>query len=269
MEIMEKYKWHFPPTTNKQGISHYKHDIKDVIITNTTLFRDPTIIMSDIHGNTPKLVKILDEHINLGEFIVLTAGDMAGENIFGSDGNPTPEYEFLNEKSKEFYFVQGNHDLPDDNNRQDVIKNNQNKFASIKDGKSVKTNIGKIGAINGIISNKQHRYKMSQSRYLKYLKEVLNSDVDILVTHDTPSIPIFDNNGNRYVGNEEMFKIINQYKPKIHIYGHCHHPNFYNQINGTHYINADARVIVCFPNDLELNTDKYFRLPMMDLYTLD
>jgi len=224
--------------------------------------------MSDIHAQTPQLVKVLYEYINLDEFLVLAAGDMAGKNVYGSDGDPTLEYEFLNSKSKEFYFVQGNHDLPDKNRKHEKIKNRENKFAYIKNGKTVKTGAGKIGGVNGIISNRDHPYKMSKYKYFDYLEKALKSRLDVLMTHEAPSINAFYNDGTRYIGNEEMFNMVKKYRPKIHIFGHVHHPVFYHFLNGVHYINTDARVIVCFPIGM-VNDSKYFKSKLKDLFLLN
>jgi len=252
MKKIKSVSWHFPPTTNRRGIARRKHDIKHVLIVETELFAEPTVIMSDIHAQTPELVKLLDEYLHLDKFVMLTAGDMAGENIFGTDGDPTPEYEFLNSRCKEFYFVQGNHDLPDyEHHKEQKLKNKLGKNAMIKNGTLVNTSIGKIAGIIGIISNKDHPYKMPKYHFFKHLHKCLSRRPRILMTHDTPSIYAFYEDGNRYVGNEEIFKTVNKYKPKIHIFGHCHHPEFYHEINGVHYINADARVIICVAGEVQ------------------
>lgn len=265
MNELQSVSWHFPPCTNRHGVSRYKYDIKHVKIVETELFGEPTVIMSDIHSKTPELVKILNEYLHLDKFVVLTAGDMAGEDIFGTDGDPTPSYKYLNEICKEFYFVQGNHDLPDyENHEETKMKNKQNKRAMIKNGESVNSLIGKIMGINGIISNKSHPYKMSKYKYFEHLQKGLSKRPTILMTHETPSIYAFYDDGARYVGNEEIFKIVNKRKPKIHIYGHCHHPQFYNHINGVHYINADARVIICIPK--KCKDDKLYKKEFEDLY---
>ena len=240
INILQKVKWYFPPTTNRQGISKSNHDIKEIIVVETDLFDYPVIAMSDIHSQAPDLVKMLDDHIKLDQFVVLTAGDMAGQHIRGTDGDPTPEYTFLNDKAKEFYFVQGNHDLPDKYNAHNKLKNKQGNYASIKDGSKVKTLIGSISGVNGIISDKVHPYKMSYHKYTKYLRAALGFRPYILITHDTPAIPVNYNDGRPYKGNNDLFKIINKYRPKIHFYGHCYHPQFHNYINGVNYINLDA-----------------------------
>jgi len=268
INTLNENKWFFPPTTNRRGIARYRYDRKIVVVVETDLFDEPVIAMSDIHSHTPELVKILDEFIYLDKFVVLAAGDMAGEHIFGTDGDPTPEYIYLSDKAKEFYFVQGNHDLPDwDNHQEKKIKNKQDKLSMIPDGRSVNSLIGKIGGVNGIISNRDHPYKMPKRKYMKYLETVLKNRPTILMTHETPSIYAFYPDGERYKGNEEIFRMINKYKPKIHFYGHCHHPKFHHFINGVNYINLDGRVIIFVPEGKGIKMEDLLKKPLEDTFS--
>lgn len=264
MKIKESAKWYFPPTVNRKGDAKYDYDIKNIMVIETELFDEPVIAMSDIHSHTPELVVMLDEFVNLDQFVVITAGDMAGEHIMGSDGIPTPEYQYINNRAKEFYFVQGNHDLPDNENKQYTIKNKQNNYAMIQNGVSTKTLVGSISGVHGIISGKPHPYKMSRYNYNILLKKALSRHPYILITHDTPSIPKFYDNGDRYNGSTELFDLVDKFKPKIHFYGHCHHPEFYNLINNVHYINLDGRVLIFVRPDKK---DELFKYPLSDIYS--
>jgi len=51
----------------------------------------------------------------------------------------------------------------------------------------------------------------------------------------------------------EIYKLINKHRPHIHMYGHCHHKEFYHYINGTNYFNLDGRILVFIPIDIDLN----------------
>jgi Icc-related predicted phosphoesterase len=258
--------WFFPPTKNKNGKSMAKYDCKMIIIIETTLFAEPTIISSDLHNHTETVFNLLDEHIHLDQFLVLTVGDMASERpIYGCDGDPTPHYTFMSKKAKEFYFVQGNHDLPDPNGQEEIIKNNKNNNCKIKNT-CCKIECGSIGGINGIISNKRHPYKITNDEYIKILTSILKRRLYILLTHDTPEIPVKYNDGNNYNGNKEIYTIVNKFKPKIHIYGHCHHPTYHNFINGVHYICADGRVLIMVPKKYDI--DKLFKKPIQRLKKL-
>lgn len=262
MKVIDFKKWYFPPTLTKKGVvCGGKFDDKTVYIIKTTLFDTPVIAMSDIHSQTTELNVMLDELVDLSQFVVLAAGDMAGDYIKGTDGIPTSDYTYMSERCKEFYFVQGNHDLPDENNSQATLKNTNGVFCNIKNGTTINTSIGKIGGVNGIISDKDHPYKMSSDMYFKYLTKALSFKPRILITHETPSIPVYydkgvDENGNkkRYIGNEEIFNKVNKHKPKIHFYGHCFHPSFHNLIGGVNYINLDAKVLIFIPDLLDIKT---------------
>lgn len=265
MIVKESVNWYFPPTKNRNGVARKDYDIKKVMIIETELFNEPVIAMSDIHSHTPELVVMLDEFVNLDQFVVLTAGDMAGEHIMGTDGIPTTEYEYLSRRAKEFYFVQGNHDLPDHENKQDTIKNKQNQNAMIQNGTSVNSLIGTIGGMNGIISGKYHPYKMSWGKYNKLLQKTLSKKSYILMTHDTPSInKFYENSTDRYIGSIELFDLVDKWKPKIHLYGHCHHPTFHNLINGVNYINLDAKVLIFIK---PAKIDGLFKKNICDVYS--
>lgn len=69
------------------------------------------------------------------------------------------------------------------------------------------------------------------------------------MTHETPSISTTYTNGDRYIGKMELFDTVNgsKSKPHIYMYGHCHHPEAINTINGVNYINVDGRVIIFLP----------------------
>jgi Icc-related predicted phosphoesterase len=264
MNIKESAKWYFPPTTNRKGTAKREYDSKTVMIIESNLFDHPLIAMSDMHSQTPELLVMLDEFVNLDKFVVLTAGDMSGAHIRGSDGTPTLDYEFLAQRSREFYFVQGNHDRPDPDNKQNVIKNKENKYSGIQDGTVITSLVGSIGGVNGIISNKSHPYKMSGTKYQLHLKKVLSKRPYILMTHDTPSIDKYYQDKNRYIGNLKIFEIVDKYKPKIHFYGHCHHPTIHNLINGVNYINLDARVLIFIKPG---NNEELFKKTLENMYS--
>lgn len=260
MNDIKNFKWHFPPTTTKKGKKIKLFDIKEVIQIKSNLFSNqfPVIIMSDLHSQTLPSLLLLDYYINLDQCIVLTCGDMASERpIFGCDGDPTFFYKYLSTKTKEFYFIQGNHDLPHHDNSQNNIINLQNNYSNIKNGYSIDSLIGKIGGVNGIISDHKHPYKLNSFTYLHHLKNVLKNKIDILMTHDTPYIP-------NTKGNIDIFNLTQQYKPKIHLFGHCHFNKWYYKINGVHYICADSRILIFIPNNYD--KQQLFKKDLEDRY---
>lgn len=256
MNIEKTVYWNFPPTTNRHGVAHSKHDTKDIVMVSTNIIDEPLIAMSDIHSHTPELVPMLNEYVDLSKFVVVTVGDMAGNYIFGADGDPYEEYKYLKERAFEFYYVQGNHDLP--------LKNNVDGSIDCKII-NTKSNMS-IGGVNGIISNKPHAYKIPFGIYLSNMKKVLQKKPYIFVTHDTPSIPMHYPDGSRYIGQNIIYETVDKYKPKIHIYGHCHHPTMINLINNVYYINVDGKVVIFVPEKFsEEDKQKLFKKDLCNL----
>src|SRR5579872_1100551 len=111
MNEITSVKWYFPPTKNRKGQTRDDYDIKAVILLETNLINESLIITSDLHSHTQEVFTLLDDYVYLDKFIVICAGDMAGINTFGSNGDPTDYYEEMLTKCHELYFIQGNHDL--------------------------------------------------------------------------------------------------------------------------------------------------------------
>ena len=196
MQEIISVEWKFPPSKNRKGQTRHEYDIKTVHLLATDLIKGPTIIISDLHCHTNKVFALLDEYVCLDKFTVICAGDMAGTSIFGSDGDPTIFYEDMLSKCGELYFSQGNHDLPsgDGKHREKKLHNKNAKFKSQSmcslNETITKTSIGVIGGIDGTISNKSHDYKMTPDEYYNKLIKLLKKNPPILVTHDTPAIPV-------------------------------------------------------------------------------
>jgi len=241
MNVIYSYRWNF--TSNKE--------IKEILIVRSNLFGNPTILTSDLHTHGLNVFTTLISYINLDKFIVLSVGDQAGDGRKGTDSDPTELYNFIGENSESFYYIQGNHDLISPT----TINNN------IADGTIINTKIGKIGGINGIISEKKRLYCLPEKDFLGYIKKLEN--IDILLTHETPALPILD---SKYkvpcIGQQSLYSALKS--PLIHVYGHCHHTEFYHYISGIHFINADARVIIIIPNNYE--GPELFLTELTDLY---
>ena len=263
MDVVDKHTWHFPPCMNRHCETRYQFDEKVIIHVKSNLFSSehPTILMSDMHYHTPVVFRKLAEYFDLSKCVVLTMGDMAGDNnIFGADGNPTEDYEFMANSAREFYFVQGNHDQPCWKGTHLDIKNRCGQKAMIQNGSSVKSLVGKISGVNGIISDRKHPYKLHYRAYLDFMKKGLATRPDIFMTHDTPKV-------NDGPGQPYIFTLIDKYKPKIHLYGHCHHWDWYTKINNVHYICADARIVVFEPTKVE--SKEYIIKELGDEYFLE
>lgn len=278
MNEVQKVRWRFPPTKTRSGNTRGEFDVKTVILATTDLLAGPTIITADLHSHTKQVFYLLEKYLKLEYFTVIAAGDMAGAQVFGSDGDPTEDYEFMIERCGEFYFSQGNHDLPsyDGDNHEKQLRNHDSHFGnqtlcSLEESKSVESRIGKIAGQDGIISDRKHPYKFHHKDYCQKMMKKLATRPRIFVTHDTPTIPVkYNGSGDNYVGNEMIFNQVNKYKPNIHIYGHCHHPTYHNLIDGVNYICTDARVIILIPDNLDyhdfLHQDLEEEYVMYDYY---
>ena len=119
--LLDEYQWHYLPTLLRKGGTDHKSDIKWVIIVESD--RLTVLSVEEMVSSTP---------------------------VFGSDGDPT-----------EFYFVQGNHDLP--------YPNVEHLPRMIQDGKCVNSSIDKIASVNGTISTKIDPYNMSEGKYMRCL----------------------------------------------------------------------------------------------------
>ena len=120
------------------------------------------------------------------------------------------------------------------------------------------------------MSNKPHPYKFNKYTYVKNMNNALKEKLDIFVTYDTPAIPVKYANGDNYIGNEIIYQKVDEYKPKIHFYGHCHHPSIFNNVKNVYYVNVDALVLIFIPKievqkDDELINKKLFKYKLCDL----
>ncbi len=236
---MKPYKqenWYYPPTRTRRGTTRHATDIKTVFWFKSNLFAQPTILISDLHSHTQAVVERLADTLDLSQYSVITAGDMAGDNVYGSDGDPTPTYAFLRDRAKALYIVQGNHDLPSPALQR--LRNGHHQPCLLPDGvDAINTTLGKLGGVQGTISNKQHPYKKTAEDFYDRLERLLRTRPAILVTHETPALP-------GAIGKDKLFDMVKRYTPRIHIFGHCHHREPIQQIGGTTFLNVDARVMI-------------------------
>ena len=211
-------------------------ETKEIIIVRCNLFSHPTVLTGDLHTHGLHVFQMLQSYIDLKQFIVLSVGDMAGDGNKGTDADPSELYTFIKENSKSFYYVQGNHDLQSPG----TVGNN------IADGTWVTTEIGKIGGVNGIISDKRRLYRLSEKEFIAHIKSLLNQNIKILLTHETPALPVIDPMYKTpCIGQKSLFLTLRG--NLVHVYGHCHHSEFYHYISGVHFINVDSRVIIAIP----------------------
>jgi predicted phosphodiesterase len=210
------------------------------------------MVSSDLHSHTFRTLEKLRKttNIDLSQWDIITLGDMAGDGFFGSDGDPTAFYAELQKEAKSLLVVQGNHDLPPD--PKGIAFKHFDKRSLMANGEVRDTVHGFIGGVNGIMSGKPHPYKIPRREYMKYLKGLKRSGkLDFVATHDAPR---YFHGDRECVGDDEIYEVITKVlRPKVFMYGHCHHP-CHTIHNGVHFLNADARLILINPPD-DLNLD--------------
>lgn len=217
-----------------------KSHAKTVYLVNredNNIFGNPVILMSDIHSHTQQVIDYLKEQYDLSKYTVITVGDMSG-----TDDLSTQYYQQLADLAHNFYFVQGNHDMPDKNKVCNTLKNRDSTNCMVDLDVNIdvqKTDIGKIGGVNGIIctKSKNHPYKLESSLFLKKLLK-LKDKVDVLLLHDTPK------HSENVIGNKDLWNSVKVVKPNICVYGHCHHKEVYYFVNNIHLFNVDSRIVI-------------------------
>jgi Icc-related predicted phosphoesterase len=252
IDITKTQVFKYPPTVNRFGNTKSPYDLKTVITIHTDLVKEPLLITSDLHSHTETVLNDLDSIIDISKYTVITLGDMAGIGVYGSDGDPTEFYERINKKTN-LYIIQGNHDLPpNDIDRLHQLKNKDGSNCYLSDGEEiVNTPNGTMAGVHGTISLKEHPYKKHPDLFYPLLENVLKwKKPDFILTHETPEIPIINPESKKQkslIGKKELFDIIIKYKPKVHMYGHCHHPYVMSYVNDVLFINADSRIILLEP----------------------
>ncbi len=246
----------YPPDYSSKGKLKRNNVVIRAEWYQTNAFSVPVIMTSDLHHRTMNVFQRLMSILDISKYVVITAGDMAGKSsgvhgIRGSDNDPTEAYQFILKHAKLFYFIQGNHDLPHSDHMELRLKNADGTRCSLHNTVLNIEGIGTIGGVDGIISNKSHPYKLPKKNYRGMLKGILRQRIKILVTHETPAIKLFEprmkHKMNSLIGKDRLFELVMRYSPKIHLYGHCHHPKPIIPHVNTIFVNADSRVLIFEP----------------------
>jgi len=248
LKVIKKDVWHFPPTLNRNGGSKFPTDIKTLIYLESDAFPDKVIMTSDLHSHSIELFRRLEKAMGaeaLSQYHLITAGDMSGKLVKGSDGDTTPFYQEILPKVKSLYLIQGNHDLPPPKpiDLKKILINKDGSRSYLENGKCQRTPYGRIGGVHGIISHKPHPYKVPAEDYFRDLKKFQSSKnrPDILITHDTPR---FFYNNREFIGKDEIYLDALKINPKMYLFGHCHHHEFHTHHNDIDFFNLDGRVLI-------------------------
>lgn len=253
INIIDRNVLYYPPTKNRAGNTKAPFDTKEVIKIKTSLVNTPTIITSDLHSHSFKVFEHLENELDLLLYDIYTVGDMSGEMIYGSDGDSTPLYRRIQSLCNHLYIIQGNHDLPPPCvNDLLCLVNTDGSNCYISDGENiVQTLNGTVGGVHGIISHtdKKKPYRKYLELFDELVKNVLRKKPDFFFTHETPALKYTNANGKpvEFIGKNSLFALVKKSKCKVHVYGHCHHPNVMTYIDQTLFINVDARILVMEP----------------------
>lgn len=80
-------------------------------------------------------------------------------------------------------------------------------------------------------------FNKARGNQIKKHWDLIPNDIDVLVTHGPP-YGILDACPDGNVGCEELLKVVNRIKPKIHAFGHIHEGHGVVERNGTTFVNA-------------------------------
>lgn len=203
----------------------------------------PVILTSDLHHNALELMDLIAEKVkNPREFTFISAGDMAGTGIIGSNGDPTTALEMASCYFKKVFFVNGNHDEPSSilQGKRNVDKSNchlHNRVQSVN-------SLGTIAGVDGIISRKQLLHRIPKKIYMDILHRMVASSPQWLITHEIPQIPEITNKAS---GDFDLRELVINSEVRFHVFGHHSFKNFYGTIDKTTFINVDSRII-CMRN---------------------
>ncbi|BBM82949.1 metallophosphoesterase family protein [Candidatus Uabimicrobium amorphum] len=199
----------------------------------------PVVITSDLHHNAVELVDVIAEKVQRAQdFIFLSAGDMAGTGILGSNGDPTRAMERASSHFKKVFFVNGNHDEV-----SDILQGKRNTDGShchVHNRVQTIDELGVIAGVDGIISRKKLLHRMPKKDYVRILQSVVASSPEWLLTHEIPQIPEIINKSS---GDFDLREIVKKSEVRFHIFGHRSFKNFYGTLGKTTFINVDSRVV--------------------------
>lgn len=185
----------------------------------------------DMHGNEHVAEKLAEEAEKNGAELVLIAGDIAdfGEIAKGMIGP------FL-KRGKKVAFITGNHETPG----LGEFLSEKYKIPNIQSYAFIYRDIGVFGCGGanigmGFVSDEDmFRYLKNGFKYIK------NAKKKIMVTHVHPKGSIIERTS--FPGSEAVTKAIYEFKPDLHICGHIHEmEGFEEKMGGTPVICVGSR----------------------------
>ena len=223
---------------SKRKMYEIAEDIEIPLIRACWSKKAKVILTSDLHHNAmsvlPELVSRLDDP---KEWIFVSAGDMAGSGVKGSDGDSSEALQYAQGVFKKVFFVHGNHDL--EVPFLSTMRNDDGSYCHLHDRVQDIPEIGKIGGVDGIISSKKKLQRLPLKEYLRVLDKVTRQSLDLLVTHEVPKIT------DGKVGREEILTPVLDSRTGYHLFGHHHfREGWCFPIRKTCFLNVDSRVLL-------------------------
>jgi predicted MPP superfamily phosphohydrolase len=184
------------------------------------------LFLGDIHGNKSIINMGISYAISNGCTSIIQVGD------FGYFPNLYPEFiTYLNNLNPPIpiYFIDGNHDdhwnLPKSNEPVELFPS----IFYIPRGYIYKS-ILFLGGASSI--DKHHRTigidwwpeeEISYKDYLTSITNISNNQLDILITHTSPSNEVLTFSDTNDYSNRVINNFISTYRPRLHIHGHHHY----------------------------------------------
>jgi Icc-related predicted phosphoesterase len=84
-------------------------------------------------------------------------------------------------------------------------------------------------------------FNVARGTAIRRYWEMIPADTDVLVTHGPP-FGVLDqvNPSTAHLGCEELAKVIEEIKPRLHLFGHIHGGHGSSASNGTQFVNASV-----------------------------
>lgn len=203
----------------------------------------PVVITSDLHHNAVELMDVIAAKVERArDFVLLSAGDMAGTGILGSNGDPTLAIERACSYFKKVFFVNGNHD--EVSHILQGKRNSDGSYCHLHNRVQTIDELGIIAGVDGIISRKKLLHRTPKKDYMCILQNMVVSSPQWLLTHEIPQIPEIVNKAS---GDFDLRETVVKSQTRFHIFGHRSFKQFYGTLGNTTFINVDSRV-VCMRN---------------------
>jgi 3',5'-cyclic-AMP phosphodiesterase len=212
----------------------------EVIVDHLPDGMDTLIVTADLQGREKKaphrllgevVAEELREEIDPTRSGVLLAGDLyanEGADKLGSSGEVGSVWKAFAKHYRWTVGVLGNHDR-----LKDSVEN-----TALLDGQILEKDGLRIGGISGIIGKASRLLRRDLESYLELLEEILSSNPDVVVLHESPANDLPERRGNPHIA-----ALLARSNPVLVTCGHCYWPSPLIELkNGTQILNVDSRL---------------------------